>query len=274
LKDYDAAIITDLMMGGDGTVDEDNLVLGELHLSAISEIMNQMIGSSATAMSNMLGKIVNISPPNATYIDADEDLTKFLEDNSLVVRISFDMEIEGVLKSKLMQMMSLDLARELVATQIGGPAPSASEPAPAAAPEPEPQPAAAPAPAASAPPPPPKPAAPKPAPKPAAPPVSVQPVVVPDFGVDAEAEAYKENLDLISDIPLQVTVELGRTKRSLNDVMNFGNGSIVMLDRLAGDAVDIIVNGKPIAKGEVVVIEENYGVRITEMFAASDGNDQ
>jgi flagellar motor switch protein FliN/FliY len=104
--------------------------------------------------------------------------------------------------------------------------------------------------------------------------VSVQPVVVPDFGVDAEAEAYKENLDLISDIPLQVTVELGRTKRSLNDVMNFGNGSIVMLDRLAGDAVDIIVNGKPIAKGEVVVIEENYGVRITEMFAASDGNDQ
>ncbi len=99
-------------------------------------------------------------------------------------------------------------------------------------------------------------------------------MVVPDFGYDAEAEAYRENLDLISDIPLQVTVELGRTKRSLNDVMNFGNGSIVMLDRLAGDAVDIIVNGKPIAKGEVVVIEENYGVRITEMFAASDGTDQ
>ena len=78
------------------------------------------------------------------------------------------------------------------------------------------------------------------------------------------------NLDLISDIPLEVTVEIGKTRRSLNDVMNLTANSIIMLDRLAGEPVDIIVNGKPVAKGEVVVIEENYGVRITEMLTPSE----
>ncbi len=259
LKNKDAAIITDLMMGGSGEVDEDNIVIDELQLSAISEIMNQMIGASATAMSNMLGIVVNISPPAAENIEADEGVTKFLDGSDLVIRISFDMEIEGILKSKLIQMMSLDLAKKLLATQLGG---GVSEPEPAPAPAPAPKPAPAPAPRP----------APAPAPRPAAPKVEVTPAACVSFD---EPGAYEEdsvvgNLDLISDIPLEVTVEIGKTKRSLNDVMNLTANSIIMLDRLAGEPVDIIVNGKPVARGEVVVIEENYGVRITEMLTSSE----
>lgn len=270
LKNKDAAIITDLMMGGSGEVDENNIVIDELQLSAISEIMNQMIGASATAMSNMLGIVVNISPPAAENIEADEGVTKFLDGSELVIRISFDMEIEGILKSKLIQMMSLDLAKDLLATQLGGGS-SAPEPAPAPAPKPAPAPAPAPKPAPA-----PAPApAPKPAPRPAAPPapkVEVTPAACVSFDEPAgyEEESVVGNLDLISDIPLEVTVEIGKTKRSLNDVMNLTANSIIMLDRLAGEPVDIIVNGKPVARGEVVVIEENYGVRITEMLTPSE----
>lgn len=285
LKDVDAAIITDVMMGGDGNIDKDNVVLTDIHMSAISEIMNQMIGSSATALSNMLGRAVNITPPQAQYIEVGGDVGSLLPGSAMLVRTSFDMEIEGVLHSQLLQMMPLEMARELVQSQLSPePAPA---PNPASAPNPAPAPASAPAPAPSpAPAPTPNPApasapapAPNPAPAHAAPKrrpapermVSVQEAACEDFD-DEENNTVTDagNLQLINDIPLQVTVELGRTHKSLQEVMNFGVGSVIILDRLAGEPVDVIVNGKRIAKGEVVVIDENYGVRINEIFSRAN----
>ena len=256
LKDVDAAIITDVMMGGDGNIDKDNVVLTDIHMSAISEIMNQMIGSSATALSNMLGRAVNITPPQAQYIEVGGDVGSLLPGSAMLVRTSFDMEIEGVLHSQLLQMMPLEMAKELVQSQLS-PEPAASAPAPA--PNPAPAPASAPAHAA-----------PKRRPAPERM-VSVQEAACEDFD-DEENNTVTDagNLQLINDIPLQVTVELGRTHKSLQEVMNFGVGSVIILDRLAGEPVDVIVNGKRIAKGEVVVIDENYGVRINEIFSRAN----
>jgi flagellar motor switch protein FliN/FliY len=114
IKDYDAAIITDLLMGGEGSVDKNNVVLNEIHLSAMSEIMNQMIGSAATAMANMMNHEVNISPPVVEQASAEDDASIYLDGAPLVIKISFDMEIEGLLKSKLMQIMSVDMAKTMI----------------------------------------------------------------------------------------------------------------------------------------------------------------
>ncbi|MEL4106731.1 flagellar motor switch phosphatase FliY [Oscillospiraceae bacterium WX1] len=254
LKDYDAAVITDLLMGGEGSVDRDKIVLNEIHLSAMSEVMNQMVGSSATAMANMMGRYVNIAPPQIERATPDDDVSSFLDGTPLVIKISFDMEIEGLLKSKLMQIMSVEMARsminELMPSEETSPA-KAKAPAPAAQPVP-----AAPKPAA----------APPPEPKRVQ---SVKPAAYQSFdepGMASMGDISHINYDLINDIPLQVTVELGKSKKSLSDVMNFGIGSIIVLDKLAGELVDVIVNGKKIAKGEVVVIDDNYGVRITEII--------
>lgn len=270
LQDYDAALITDLLMGGDGTgVDPDNITLTEMHLSAVSEVMNQMIGSAATAMSNMMGEGINISPPKVAEMEAGENVDKYLDGATPVVKVSFDMEIEGLLKSKLIQAMSIDMAKELISSLMHVPDQKEER---VSAPEPEPVPA-----------------------RPISPPPFSSPVSAPSAvrggqsvqtaerqrvksvkaaqyeSFDEEEEAPPQdpgpnNFDLINDIPLQVTVELGKTKKNLSDVLNLGVGSIIVLDKQAGDLVDVIVNGKQIAKGEVVVIDENYGVRITELI--------
>jgi flagellar motor switch protein FliN/FliY len=256
IKDYDAAIITDLLMGGEGHVDKGKIVLNEIHLSAMSEVMNQMIGSAATAMANMMNHEVNISPPMVEQANSDDDASIFLDGAPLVIKISFDMEIEGLLKSKLMQIMPIDMAKEMIEKLMP------TE-------KPEPPQKAAPAPAAAAP----KPAAPpKPAAAPAQEPKRVQPVKPATYQsfdepfLSQTAEISHINYDLINDIPLQVTVELGKARKNLSEVLNLGIGSIIVLDKQAGELVDVIVNGKRIAKGEVVVIDDNYGVRITEII--------
>jgi flagellar motor switch protein FliN/FliY len=271
LRDYDAAVITDLLMGGTGTVDKDNLEITELHLSAMSEIMNQMIGSAATAMSKMLGKTVNISPPKSASVDIGEEVGSFLEESEYVVKISFNMEIEGLLQTKLLQVMPLEMGKTLVGVLMGDVKPE-PEPEPAAAAAPQPAPAAPQAPAApttrqSAPAPRQQAAASRPA-APAAQPVNVQSVAYESFEELPDPECWGDpgDWELINDIPLNVTVELGKTSKSISQVLEFGNGSIIVLDKFAGDTVDVIVNGKRIAKGEVVVIDDNYGVRITEIF--------
>lgn len=268
LKDYDAALITDLLMGGEGSVDKDNIVLTDIHLSAVSEVMNQMMGSAATAMSDMMGDGINISPPDVTRMAMDEKVDKFLDGATPVVRISFDMEIEGLLKSKLLQIMSVDMARELIASLMHpgeeeerAPAPELKKSAvgPASPYLPDPLPAAHGG-GTSA----------QHQPLPQSQGVkSVKPAQYQSFDEEpalAPREASGANFDLINDIPLQVTVELGKTKKNLIDILNFGTGSIIVLEKQAGELVDVIVNGKQIAKGEVVVIDENYGVRITELL--------
>lgn len=286
LQDYDVALITDLLMGGDGSVDPDHITLDEIHLSAVSEVMNQMIGSAATAMSHMMGAPINISPPNIVQLEVGENVEKYLDGATPVVKVSFDIEIEGLLKSKLIQAMSIEMAKELISALMqvheepaenkpveDKPA-SAPTPAPTSTPVPDPVRMAA----ASVPPPP-------PSRMPAQQTVrsgagtqtienervkTVMSACYPSFDeeekVQSDSGPGSSNYDLIYDIPLQVTVELGKTQKNLSDILNVGIGSIIVLEKQAGDLVDVIVNGKQIAKGEVVVIDENYGVRITDLI--------
>lgn len=294
----DASIIADLMMGGDGLNPQEEL--NEIHMSAVGEAMNQMMGTVATSLSTMFNKKIDISPPKVNLIDlgTEDKITDLVNNDEPVVKTSFRMEVDGLIDSEIMQILPLDVAKEMVTFLMGGgaeaeaqaeeaPAP-APEPAPAsAAPEPAPA-AAAPAPAAAAPAP--QPAAPQyaapPQPQYAAPPMGVQPVYAPPAyannvvasGVPVQnaqfapltnepVEVNAANISLIQDVPLQVTVELGRTKKSIREILEFSTGSIIELDKLAGEPVDIHVNGQLTAKGEVVVIDENFGVRITEIVS-------
>ena len=280
LKENDVKVITDLMMGGDGTNTDGEI--SELHLSAISEAMNQMMGASATSLSSMLGMMVDISPPTATLTDltaiSGGEIDSFLESN--FVRIAFKMEIGDLVDSEMMQLYPISLAKEMCdavqstmendtkSTVDSGVAP---EPAPAAA---APPPEAAPA-AAAAPPPQ---AAPQMDPNMMAgqqmppymympqPTINVQPAQFTPFGPGFSAQFAQENIDLILDVPLDVTVELGRTNKTIQDILDFAPGTIIELNKIAGEPIDVLVNGKYVAKGEVVVIEESFGVRITEII--------
>ncbi len=288
LREHDVKVITDLMMGGDGTNTEGEL--GELHLSAISEAMNQMMGSSATSLSSMLGKMIDISPPDASLVNLLDnkrggDIAPFLDDD--FVKIEFRMQIDDLVDSTIMQLYPIEFARSLYDIFIGnqmGEAP-AEAPAPAPTPEPqpfvpetvEPMPQMAPQPIPQ---PMPQPApmpdpmamgyampqmAPQPMPMPQMMPQNIQPAQFQAFGSPAVAGVSQENIGLIMDVPLEVTVELGRTKKSIAEILDFTPGTIIELDRIAGEPIDVLVNGKFVAKGEVVVIEESFGIRVTEI---------
>jgi flagellar motor switch protein FliN/FliY len=279
LKEQDVKIITDLMMGGDGSNTEGDLT--ELHLSAISEAMNQMMGSAATSLSSMLEKKVDISPPSASLVDLndsidDAEVSSFLAGE--LVQVSFEMKIGDLVDSQIMQLYPFDFARELYKKFIGDTDVPAPEPAPAPAAEAAPAPAATPAPAPAA-------AAPQAAPvmgqpmmdasmqqpymmgQPMMPVqnVNVQPAQFQPFNAGVSPLMQQENIDLIMDVPLEVTVELGRCNKSIKEILDFSPGTIIELNKLAGEPVDVLVNGKFVAKGEVVVIEENFGIRITEI---------
>jgi len=268
----DAAIIADLMMGNDGT--NPDAELSELHMSAVSECMNQMMGSVATSLSSMFSKKVDITPPVVTLVDlgTEEVVSKLLDKVDPIIQASFRMEVDGLIDSEIMQLLPLDVARDMVdALMNQQPDVDNEEEAVVAAAAPPPPPAAAPAPAA--------PSAPAAAAAPAnygygAPPM--QPHVASNVPVQsaqftplssAPVQVNDANIGLILDVPLQVNVELGRTKKSIKDILDLTKGSIVELDKLAGEPVDIMVNGKYLAKGEVVVIDENFGVRITEIVS-------
>ncbi len=300
LKEHDVKIITDLMMGGDGTNTDGEL--GELHLSAISEAMNQMMGSAATSLSTMLGKMIDISPPDASLIDLNdfesgEDIASFLK--GTFVKISFRMQIGDLVDSTIMQIYPIDFAKGLYDAFMNnqlGIGDAAQEPA--AIPEPAPTPAPAPAPA------------PMPAEQPMmqqAPPqmdmsqmgmsqmgmpqmgmpqmgmpqmampqmgmpqmnmqsMNIQPAQFQNFSADYSGILSNENIGLIMDVPLEVTVELGRTSKSISEILEFAPGTIIELDKIAGEPIDVLVNGKFVAKGEVVVIEESFGIRVTEII--------
>ena len=274
LKEQDVKIITDLMMGGDGTNTDGEI--SDLHLSAISEAMNQMMGSAATSLSSMLNMMVDISPPTSDLMDLQEtidggDIDEFLRDE--FVKIEFNMIIGDLVDSKIMQLYPVPLAKEMcasVASNMENDSASTVDdsaidsPPPAAAPAPGP----APAPAAA---PPPMAAAPGGMPMMQAAPMMQQPQVnvetaqfTPFAGGGIPAYA-PENIDLIMDVPLEVTVELGRTHKSIHDILEFAPGTIIELNKIAGEPIDVLVNVKYVAKGEVVVIEEAFGVRITEI---------
>lgn len=311
LKENDVKIITDLMMGGTGTANPDE-PLSELHLSAIGEAMNQMMGSAATSMSSMFNRKIDISPPVAnlveTYNELDEGMPVFL--NKPFVKVAFKMQIGDLIDSEIMQLYPKEFAQELLNMFMPSSDDSAnSQPAS----QPQAQPAASQAPVQ------------QPAPQPQTQPVqqpdmgmqqsnmmgqampqqgmpmqgmpygygmpmqgmmgqampmqgmsmqgyaqpqdvNVAPAAFQPFATDVNPLSQKENIELIKDVPLEVTVELGRTTKSIKDILEFAPGTIVELNKIAGESVDVLVNGKYVAKGEVVVIEESFGVRITEII--------
>lgn len=287
LKESDVKIITDLMMGGEGiNVDGE---LSELHLSAIGEAMNQMMGSAATSLSSMLEKKVDISPPIASLVDLNStineaEISDFLKQP--FVKVAFKMEIGDLVDSQIMQLYPFDFARDLyrkfsesgsnseeqqassvaqpvqqeqqlnqqtIAVQpMTGGQPMMGQPMPGYGTIPMYQgqmPYTQPAMGQMMP----------------MQDVNVQPAQFQAFNNIAAQLPGQENIDLIMDVPLEVTVELGRTNKSIKEILDFTPGTIIELNKLAGEPIDVLVNGKFVAKGEVVVIEECFGIRVTEI---------
>lgn len=342
----DIRIIVGTMMGEDPPADAFEM-MDELYISAICEVMNQMMGSSATALSEFLGTIVNISTPKSFEVGEPEEFkdTYFTEESGMVI-VRFRLEIENKLNSEFMNLMPIKLAKRLLepfADSLGEgggdetpatepqPAPAAPQPVPAAQPAPEPAPAAPqPMPAAQpAPEPVPQPVPAAPQPMPAAQPLPMpqpdpaamqampqQPYYAyPPAGADpmmlqllnqmqqtqmqmmemmkpkqqessrkessiirplsseqirdeaGDGMEDKTNQEMLMKVPLEISVEIGRTKRLVRDILEFTQGTLVVLDKMAGEQVDLFVNGQCIARGDIVVVEDNFGIRITEIVS-------
>lgn len=301
MKEEDTKIITDLMMGGDGfgNIQGD---LNDLHLSAISEAMNQMVGSAATSLSSIFEKRVDISPPEPSVVSASADVENIrIDKSSNIVLILFSLKVGDLIDSEIMQILPISFAKEMVRNLLASnqpeaplmtPPPVHNTPVHAEQVPVEPQqqyqmplqqqmpqqqmPFQQQVPPQQVP----------PTPNQYVPsygftmpqyqvppnvhqnPVNVQPLQFQSFD-DAMAEFDRKNISLLMDVPLQITVELGRTTKKIREILEFGQGSIIELDKLAGEPVDILVNGKSVAKGEVVVIDESFGVRITDIIDPS-----
>lgn len=296
-KQDDVQLILNQLMGQPLEVSPD-FEFDELNISAVSEVMNQMMGASATALSNFLGFTIDISTPQAIIMDevsSNLDVTEFEPDDP-VVAVNFDLEIDGVIKSEFASVMSIELAKTITAKMMGEDTePVAEAPAAAPAPASAATPAAAPAQALQSAPTPGAPAmdpaamgqmpgygAQMPYPYPPYPmppqggygypmpqaPINVQNAQFQSFdepSVKLTGE-QQDNLNLLMDVPLQISVEIGSARRKVRDILEFAQGSIIELERQAGAPVDIVVNGNLIAKGDVVVIDDNFAVRITEII--------
>lgn len=298
LQEDDVKIITDLMMGGDGTNVADELT--DLHLSAIGEAMNQMIGSSSTSLSEMLGEKVDISPPEPQFDKLKdisfEDVGISTSDN--VVRIAFRMTVGDLIDSQINQIMPIEVARQLVRNLLNQGA--GSEPEPVEMPVEQPvQPQQAPPVQQQVPPmqqqvqqqAPPMQQQVQQAPpqyqqqvppqyqqpqyqqqqyqqpyQPQMQNINAQPVQFESFDENGMISGYNNNINIIKDVPLEITVELGRTTKKISEILDFAPGSVIELDKLVGESLDILANGKKIATGEVVVVDENYGIKITDII--------
>ncbi|AJS59160.1 flagellar motor switch phosphatase FliY [Paenibacillus sp. IHBB 10380] len=301
IKTRDAQVIADLMLGGEGDPKDEEL--NEIHVSAVQEAMNQMMGSSATSMSTIFNRFVNISPPGINILDMSSgDGVNSLPSEENLVKISFRLTIGDLIDSTIMQLLTVKFSKDMVNLLINGTEEPEQVPIEAAATLGAPSQAVntdAPnmhqAPSNTMPPQ----AAygmqpempypgmpmqggydPNQQMQYAAPPqhfggmpnrnINVQPIQFSNFQNNPQIQVDPNNLNLLMDIPLKVTVELGRTHKQIKDILELSQGSIVELDKLAGEPVDILVNNKLIAKGEVVVIDENFGVRVIDIVSQWD----
>lgn len=260
LKTNDVKVITDLMMGGDGkNVDRE---LNDMDFSAISEAMNQMVGSSSTSLSEMFNQKIDIDPPRAFKIEFDKDVDgiETLSKETQLVKISFRMIIGDIIDSEIMQLLPLNFAKDLF-TSLFDKDIEESESLE----------------------------------------YNNQENAGYNVNIKTEYDTYKndnvmevksndkvevekfnfknfesnndkrynESIDLIQDIPIEITVELGRTIKKISEVLEYGPGTIIELDKLVGEPLDIKANGRIIAKGEVVVIDDNFGIRVTDILSSS-----
>ncbi|WP_410470477.1 flagellar motor switch phosphatase FliY [Clostridium sp.] len=274
IKIQDGAVISNLMMGGDGKIEADLTTLSEIEISAVSEAMNQMIGSAATSMATMFGRKVDISPPTSKVIENDDvPISDDISEDQPIVKVSFRLTIGDLVDSNIMQIFPIETAKNIVAIMTGEDkgqeeveAVKQSEPIqnkeieqPVQAPQPQyaPQQQQYQQPQYQQP--------------QYAQPQYQQPVEVHQAAfeplVPQQGVPPMKNMDLILDVPLDISVVLGRTRKSIQDILNLGTGSLIELEKLAEEPVEILVNGKQIALGEVVVVDENFGVRITSIVS-------
>jgi len=278
IKISDGLVISNLMMGGDGNI-TDAHELSEIEISAVSEAMNQMIGSAATSMATMFGRKVDISPPTSRIVeDGSLPLSDAISEDEPIVRVSFKMTIGDIVDSNIMQIFPIKTAKNIVSIMTGEDKVeevAKVEPTKATYSEPivnkeinemqdtvrvdQPQY--------------------QPEPQYQSQPQYEQPMQRMQQPVEVHAAAFEplipqdnippiRNIDLILDVPLDISVVLGRTKKSIQDILNLGTGSLIELDKLAEEPVEILVNGKQIALGEVVVVDENFGIRITNIVSS------
>lgn len=267
MQTNDAAIIANLMMGGDGLVDTTEL--SEIEISAVQEAMNQMIGSSATSMATMFDREVNISPPKSKiWQEITETITESIPEDVAIIEVRFDLIIDGLLESNMMQILPIETAKKIVSIMMGEEEVSNDEvevsytndyieektistqenyntvsvkdekyeyTEPIRREEL----------------------------------VNVHNASFSDLNQGKIGESHR-NIDLILDVPLNVSVVLGRTKKSIKDILDLSTGSLIELDKLAEEPVEVLINGKKIAYGEVVVVDENFGVRITNIVSGAE----
>jgi len=267
MRQRDIRMIVNLLLGEESDPNSSE-PLDEMHISAVSEIMNQMMGASSTALANFLGRSVNISPPE--QFDLTDVQSKISKEGKYIVTVRFTLKIENLLDSEFVTVMPLSFTREIVSHAIRMNDPEPAEPVTAPAPPPVEK--AAPQQAVR----PPEPKPPRPAPQQyrepvrAQSPVSVKPLELTSFDDESPMLSIpgdQGNFKLIMGVPLEVTVEIGKTRMPVKDILDIRQGSLIELDKQASDPVDIIVNGKMIARGDVVIIDDDFGVRITEIIS-------
>jgi len=264
IKTEDAAVIANLMMGGDGKPETHDL--SEMEVSAVQESMNQMIGSAATSMATMFSREVNISPPVAKiWRNREEELSSEISGDEKIVRVNFRMTIGDLVDSNIMQILPIDTAKKIVSIMMGTEVPDTPEVKAPVIEEPktivqQPQPVyeTSSQQVQS------KPIVERPAPQVQVHEASFEPLPESSF------TGNHKNIDLILDVPLDISVVLGRTKKSIKEILSLGTGSLIELEKLAEEPVEILVNGKKIAFGEVVVVDENFGVRITNIISNAE----
>lgn len=269
MQTKDAAVIANLMMGGDGQVSTSHL--SEIDISAVQEAMNQMIGSAATSMATMFSREVNISPPKSKIWESmEQTITENIPENEQIVEVCFDLKIEGLLQSNMMQILPIDTAKKIVSIMMGEEEIKEETKDKIVNEE-----------------------------LPSTTYINENQFDINNFlnAEEAITESFNEkknensievhgasfetliqgevsepnrNIDLILDVPLDISVVLGRTKKSIKDILDLSTGSLIELDKLAEEPVEILVNGKKIAFGEVVVVDENFGVRITSIVSGTE----
>ncbi|ACX53095.1 CheC, inhibitor of MCP methylation / FliN fusion protein [Ammonifex degensii KC4] len=241
VKVEDASVIADLMMGGEG---KRSPTLGEIEISAVAEAMNQMMGAAATSLADIYHRTVGIAPPQVRIFSKEgEAATNDLGVEDPIAVISFRMTIEDLLDTEIMRVLSVSTAKEEASLLWQGvygeeekrEKPYSEKPSPA-------EEAAA----------------------------TAAPAVTPSSPAPPPLDVDRSRLELILDIPLKVSVVLGRTRRPIKEILGLGPGSILELDALADEPVEILVNGVLVARGEVVVVEENFGVRITSIVTPQE----
>ncbi|AGK97800.1 flagellar motor switch phosphatase FliY [Clostridium pasteurianum] len=270
MKVTDAGVIANLMMGGDGHVN--TVELSEIELSAVSEAMNQMIGSAATAMATMLLREVNISPPTSEIINSDtQKLSAGITEDEQIVEVAFRITIGDLVDSSIMQILPISTGKKLssimMGVQSGGTKNETAADNQTAELKSQPSMQQQPVNNENY--------------EPIQNRIVEKPIETPQPQVEVQKANFQplqdksiytepKNIDLILDVPLDISVVLGRTKKNIKEILNLGTGSLIELDKLAEEPVEILVNGKKIAYGEVVVVDENFGVRITSIVSNDD----